>query len=298
MTSRLHIRPEPVAGEPQVLTRVLARRAGWKHLNFEVRRLREGESWSHDTDGSEAVIVLLGGRGSAAVEARGESFLWQGIGERATVFDGLPTTLYLPPGARLELRAESTLELAHAWTRSRRLHAPRLVTPGQCTIEIRGGGNATRQIVGMVPPEFEADRLMALEVLTPGGNSSSYPPHKHDQHVVGHDGRLLEADLEEIYYYRIDSTVGDGGYAVQRVYTDDRRLDEVVVAQDGDVVLVPEGYHPVAAAHGYDCYYLNFLAGSARSLACRDDPAHAWVRSTWSAQDERAAVARLAGARA
>ncbi len=118
-----------------------------------------------------------------------------------------------------------------------------------------------------------------VEVYTPSGNWSSYPPHKHDVH-----NPPGEVDLEELYYYRIDRPEG---YAIQRVYTRDRRLDETLTVRDGDLVLVPEGYHPVVAAHGYNVYYLNVLAGSARSMAASDDPDYGWVRNTWKVKDPR-----------
>jgi 5-deoxy-glucuronate isomerase len=146
-------------------------------------------------------------------------------------------------------------------------------------VEIRGGGNATRQINHIITPAFEAHRLLVVEVYTPGGNWSSYPPHKHDVHDPPR-----EVDLEEIYYYRVSRPEG---YAIQRVYTADRRLDATITVRDGELVLVPEGYHPVVAAHGYDVYYLNALAGSARSMAASDDPDHAWVRSGWKDKDPR-----------
>ena len=131
----------------------------------------------------------------------------------------------------------------------------------------------------MLTPDFPSHRLVVVEVFTPAGNWSSFPPHKHDVH-----NPPGEVDLEEIYYYRMDRPEG---FAVQRVYTQDRRIDETITVRDGELVLVPEGYHPVAAAHGYNVYYLNALAGSAHSLAASDDPDYAWVRSTWSEKDPR-----------
>jgi 5-deoxy-glucuronate isomerase len=121
-------------------------------------------------------------------------------------------------------------------------------------------------------------------VYTPGGNWSSYPPHKHDQHIETGDGTITEADLEEIYFYKFKQP---GGFAFQRIYNDDRSIDQGIVANDYDIVLVPEGYHPVATAYGYDCYYLNFLAGSAQSLAATYDPDFDWTRDTWDKQDPR-----------
>jgi 5-deoxy-glucuronate isomerase len=131
----------------------------------------------------------------------------------------------------------------------------------------------------MIPPGFPAHRLIVVEVFTPAGNWSSFPPHKHDVH-----NPPGEVDLEEIYYYRIERTEG---FAIQKVYTPDRRIDETLTVRDGELVLVPEGYHPVVAAHGYNVYYLNALAGSARSLAASDDPDYAWVRNEWREIDPR-----------
>jgi 5-deoxy-glucuronate isomerase len=125
---------------------------------------------------------------------------------------------------------------------------------------------------------------VCVEVYTPPGNWSSYPPHKHDVHRVDAAGNLLEADLEEIYFYKLDHP---GGYAYQRVYTDTRSIDALMMAQTHDMVLVPEGYHPVVSAHGYTTYYLNFLAGSAQSLANVDDPQYAWIKGTWTHKDLR-----------
>jgi 5-deoxy-glucuronate isomerase len=142
----------------------------------------------------------------------------------------------------------------------------------------------------MIPPGFDCHRLVVVEVYTPSGNWSSYPPHKHDEHRVDENGVLLEADLEEVYFYKIDKPEG---YAYQRVYTSDRRLDELILVQDNQLVLSPEGYHPVVSAHGYTTYYLNMLAGSAQSLANVDDPDYAWVKGTWTEQDPRLPVVNL-----
>ena len=168
--------------------------------------------------------------------------------------------------------------------RRRKAHPAQLITPADIEVEIRGGGNATRQINHILKPEFSADRLLIVEVYTPSGNWSSYPPHKHDVH-----NPPAEVDLEEIYYYRIDRPKG---YAIQKVYTSDRRLDHSLTVRDGELVKIPEGYHPVVAAHGYNVYYLNALAGSARSMAASDDPDHAWVRETWRDKDPRLPLVR------
>ena len=149
-----------------------------------------------------------------------------------------------------------------------------------------------------MPPGFDCHRLIVVEVFTPAGNWSSYPPHKHDEHRVSPSGAVLEADLEEVYFYKFgrlgDLAASTGGYAYQQVYTADGRLNSLVQARHDDVVLVPEGYHPVAAAPGYHCYYLNILAGSAQSLANFDDPALAWVKAAWPPLDPRLPLVNFA----
>jgi 5-deoxy-glucuronate isomerase len=268
-------------GDRGLVNRVTAADAQWSQLNVEVRRLGRGERWLWQTGEHEAIFVMLGGSCSAT-SSRGD---FGSIGRRPNVFGGMPWALYLPRGTEVALVARSDLaEIALAWAPAREDHVPKLVTPDDVRIEIRGGGGNSRQINGIVPPGFDCERLVCVEVYTPGGNWSSYPPHKHDVHRVANGRGLVEADLEEVYVYKMAQKAG---HAVQRVYTDDRSLDAAVVAYDGDVVLVPSGYHPVSAAFGYDCYYLNFLAGSAQSLACTDDPAHAWIKETWGAADPR-----------
>jgi 5-deoxy-glucuronate isomerase len=273
--------------EEQPYVQVTPAAAGWDLLNFAARRLPQGASWEHDTASNELALVILGGM--ATVESsRGD---WRHIGRRPDVFSGMPYTLYLPPDTTFRLTAESELlDVAYGWCAAEEEHAPRLVTPQDVSVEIRGGGNATRQINNMVPPGFDCQRLVVVEVYTPPGNWSSYPPHKHDEHRLDAGGNLLEADLEEIYFYKIDKP---NGYALQRVYTSDGRLDELIMARNDDLVLVPEGYHPVVSAHGYTTYYLNFLAGSAQSLANSDDPQQAWIKETWTEKDPRLPVVSL-----
>jgi 5-deoxy-glucuronate isomerase len=244
---------------------------------MEVRRLDDGGTWAQRTGEFEAALVVLGGR-CAVTSDKGE---WASIGRRPHVFDGMPYALYLPRRTEFAVTAlTERLEVAYCWVATDEAHPARLVTPEDCAIEIRGGHNATRQINSIIPPGFDCHRIVCVEVFTPGGNWSSYPPHKHDTHREDESGTLLEADLEEIYYYKIAKPQG---FAIQRVYTASRSVDAVVVCRDNDIVLVREGYHPVAAAYGYDCYYLNFLAGSAQSLAYADDPDHAWTKETWTA---------------
>jgi 5-deoxy-glucuronate isomerase len=250
--------------------------------------MKRREQWQGSTGGFEYGLVILGG--VCGVESsRGK---WARIGRRPNVFSGMPYALYLPSNTSFTVTALSEeLDLACGWCKSEGDHPPQLVTPESVAIEIRGGGNATRQVNSIFPPGFDCHRLVAVEVYTPPGNWSSYPPHKHDAHRVDPSGQLIEADLEEIYFYKLDKP---NGYAIQRVYTADSRLNETIVAHDGDVVLVPEGYHPVASAHGYTTYYLNFLAGSAQSLANTDDPEHAWIKETWRDKDPRVPVVTMA----
>lgn len=282
--SQLLVHPSGSEGE---FIRVTPQRAGWEHLSFAARRMRHGETWSAETGEFEYGLVVLGGQCSIASSAG----TWEQVGRRPDVFGGMPYALYLPPRVKFTVQAISAkLELACGWCRGAGQHQARLVTPEQVAVEIRGGGNATRQIHSLFPPGFDCHRLVAVEVFTPPGSWSSYPPHKHDVHRENAAGEILEADLEEIYFYKIDKPEG---YAIQRVYTADGKLDEVMIAKDNDLVLVPEGYHPVASAAGYTTYYLNFLAGSAQSLANSDDPAHSWIKETWTVKDPRLPLVTL-----
>ena len=277
----LLIRAQTRDGHFEVVNRITAAAAGWTLLNMEVRRLPGGLTWTGHTYEHEAAIVILGGH-CAVTSDRGA---WPTIGRRRDVFSGMPYALYLPRQTAFTLTAQTdALELAYCWVPTDEDHPVRVVTPEDCPIEVRGGAGATRQINSIIPPGFDCHRLVCVEVYTPGGNWSSYPPHKHDVHREDERGAVVEADLEEIYFYKFDRP---GAFALQRIYTADGTIDAVVVPQDNDIVLVPQGYHPVSAAYGYTCYYLNFLAGSAQSLANTEDPAHHWVRATWTATDPR-----------
>jgi 5-deoxy-glucuronate isomerase len=248
---------------------------GYEYLAFENLKLGANGQHEAETAQRELALVVLGGRCSVE-SSRGE---WMDFGGRAHVFDGMPYTLYLPPHTQFRVSTRAGCDLGLCFAKAEEEHEARLVTPEQVRVEIRGGGNATRQINNMIQPDFPAHRLLVVEVYTPAGNWSSYPPHKHDVH-----NPPQEVDLEEIYYYRVRRPEG---YAIQKVYTADRRIDETLTVRDGELVLIPEGYHPVVAAHGYDVYYLNALAGSARSMAASDDPEYAWVRAEWREKDPR-----------
>ena len=261
-----------VSGETLIAT---PESTGYEYLTLRIRKLSRGEKFQNDTGASELGLVILGGRCSVESVAG----CWPNIGSRAHVFDGLPTALYLPVNTEFTVSADTDCELALCLSRAESIFPARLVTPDDIEVEVRGGANATRQINHILKPEFPAQRLLLVEVYTPSGNWSSYPPHKHDVHNPPD-----EVDLEELYYYKVDRPEG---YAIQRVYTPDGRIDQTLTVRDGELVLVPEGYHPVVAAHGYNVYYLNALAGSARSMAASDDPDYAWVRASWREQDPR-----------
>lgn len=246
--------------------------AGWTYSGLRVADLTGGPL-SFDTGEEEMVVLPLSG--SCTVEAAGETFVLAG---RGSVFDGPSDFAYVPIGTRVTLTGAGRVALPSA--RATRSLPARHVPAARVPVEIRGAGQASRQVNNFCAPGvFECDKLMAVEVLTPGGNWSSYPPHKHDTPNPG------EAVLEEVYYFQV---AGDGpGY--QRVYTSERgHVDTLAEVSSGDVVLVPYGYHgPSMAAPGYDLYYLNVLAGPAeeRSMAFCDDPRHAWIRSSWSSQE-------------
>ena len=190
------------------------------------------------------------------------------------------------------VNAETACEFAVALAPTDQDHQPLLVTPGDIEIEIRGGDHATRQINNIIPPGFPCQRLVVVEVYTPGGNWSSYPPHKHDVHKTNPEGKVMEADLEEIYFYKFNRPEG---FAFQRIYTAPESplqragfpIDAVLLAGNNDVVLVPEGYHPVSSPPGYTTYYLNVLAGSAQSLANSEDPRYTWVKENYQSRDPR-----------
>ena len=276
----------PLQGTNEYM-RVTPETAGWNLLNFAARKLRQGDAWRYETGENELALVVLGG--SCAVSSNWG--VWQRIGRRLDVFSGMPYCLYLPRLTEFTVEAlTEEVDFAYGWCQTDEDHPPRLVTPRDVGIEIRGGGNATRQINSMIPPGFDCQRLIVVEVYTPPGNWSSYPPHKHDVHRVDEHGSIQEADLEEVYFYKISPSEG---YAFQRVYSGDGRLDELVMAGNNDLVKIPEGYHPVVSAHGYTTYYLNMLAGSAQSLANIDDPQYAWIKSTWTEKDPRVPIVTL-----
>ena len=281
------VRPSPDPHDPDCIVSVTPQRAGWIYLSFQARRLAVGRHWSFQSDENELALVALSGV-FGVQSNRGE---WRHIGGRQHVFAGAAHALYLPRRTAFTVSAETDCAYVVTWTPTDQDHAPWRIQPSDVPISVRGGDNVSRQINDLLPPGSPVHRLVLVEVYTPSGNWSSYPPHKHDVHNEV-DGKLSEADLEEIYFYQFDQPAG---YAYQRVYTDERSplhqagkpIDALVRAEHNHAVLVPEGYHPVVVAPGYTGYYLNVLAGSAQSLANRDDPRYSWVKHSYQQRDNR-----------
>ena len=288
LASRLLYRSSPLAphrtGTAIEITRA---RAGWRFVHFAVRQVAPGKTFASDTARDECCLVLLSGHCRVQFDGRTET-----LGPRRSVFAAYPHAIYLPPRTKFCIEAEQLTELADGRAPSRKKGlSARVIRPEECGFEIRGGGNATRQIVDIMPPAFPADRLMICEVYTPAGNWSSYPPHKHDVDNPPH-----EVKLEEIYYYRFQPAdwsrrnsegAQADAYGIQRLY--DRRADRAETVRHGDVMLIRSGYHPFVTAYGYNAYYLNVLAGSRRSMAASDDPRYAAFRS-WPAPDARVPI--------
>ena len=240
--------------------------AGWTYVGFDLYRLRPGRSAEADTHEREVCLVLISGK--ARIEAGGENF--GTLGERMSPFAGTPYSVYAPAGSSWRALAETEVTLAVCSAPGKKLSRPaRLLAPTDLGQEVRGKGTNTRYVTNILPETAAADSLLVVEVITPGGHTSSYPPHKHDVDNLPHE--LL---LEETYYHRLNPKQG---FAFQRVYTDDRSLDETMAVEDGDVTLVPKGYHPCAATHGYDLYYLNVMAGPTRSWRFHNAAEHAWL---------------------
>ncbi|WFS01800.1 5-deoxy-glucuronate isomerase [Rhizobium tumorigenes] len=261
--SHLHVSPSGTTGKVHHVT---PETAGWTYVGFDLYRLKTGESAAGDTGEREVCLVWVSGKGRA--KAGGVDFGL--LGERMNPFDGAPHALYVPAGSSWSVTAETDLELAVCSAPGGGDHPARALPPGTHPALTRGQGANVRYVNNIMPEDDgAAHSLLVVEVITPGGHTSSYPPHKHDQ-----DDLPNESFLEETYYHRLNPPQG---FAFQRVYTDDRSLDEVMAVEDGDVTMVPKGYHPCAACHGYDLYYLNVMAGPKRVWKFHNAPEHAWL---------------------
>ena len=238
--------------------------AGWTYLSFRTVRRQPNEDLTGQTGDDETALIWLGG--SAEVDGFGQ------VGEREDVFSGKPSALLLPPGAGYRLRARTPLHLAIVSAPATATVPARLIRPDEVRVEIRGQGVTERRIHWILSERDPAARLLLVEVLTPAGHWSTYPPHKHDEDKAG-----VERALEELYYYRFNP---EQGFAFQGIYTKGRGKEQLNVsirARNDDLVLVPRGYHVVSAAPGYDCYYLNAMAGAVRVWLFTTDPDHEWL---------------------
>jgi 5-deoxy-glucuronate isomerase len=280
---------DPVLLTPEV--------AGWTYTGLRVLTVPAGIARTVETGVFEAFVLPLAGGCTVTVD--GERFDLTG---RMSVFARVTDFAYVPRDARMTLSSVDGCEVALPMARCERRLPPVYGPAGDVPVEVRGAGSATRQVTNCGVPGVwpRADKRLACELITPDGNWSSYPPHKHDE--------VTECEVvnEEIYYFRIAGrdgvTPSREGFGLHRTYTASGELDEDVAVRDGDVFLVPRGYHgPCVAAPGYPMYYLNVLAGpgAQRSMAFCDDPAHAWIRDTWAGQrpDPRCPVTSASGRR-
>jgi 5-deoxy-glucuronate isomerase len=275
----LHLRAGALADgtDPVLLT---PEQAGWARSGLRVLRLADGEERTITTGDDEAVVLPLTITG-LEVDVDGAPFAVAG---RGSVFERVTDYVYVGRESTVTLRADRGGEVAVATARCGRRLPARYGPAEDVPIEIRGAGACTRQVNNFLSPDTwpDADRLMAVELLTPGGNWSSYPPHRHDASPE------CPVNNEEIYYFRVAPHGATPGFGVHRLYTDDGEIDETVEVRDGDLFLIPRGYHgPCIAAPGHTLYYLNVLAGpdGERSMAFCDDPAHHWVRDSWEGMD-------------
>jgi 5-deoxy-glucuronate isomerase len=253
--------------EGRDVVEVTPRSARWRYVGFSAHRLAKGEAMPVERAGSEACIVVLAG--SASVRAA-DGTTWSDLGSRASVFDdAAPCALYMPDARGLRISAAEASEVAIATAPGPATAPARVIGPARMKRFSRGRGLNERFVCDILPEAEPAAHLLVVEVRTPSGHSSSYPPHKHDT-----DALPQESALEETYYHRLSPAQG---FAFQRVYTDDRSLDESLAVEDHDVVLVPRGYHPVVVPYGYESYYLNVMAGPRREWHFRNDPAHEWM---------------------
>lgn len=243
--------------------------AGWRYVGFDAYQLKKGQTLTLESGSKELCLVLVAGL--ASVKTRHAEF--PNIGKRMSPFERTPPySVYVPHNEQVEVVAESDLELAVCSAPATEGKLPaRLIAPQDVGVEQRGKGNNKRLVHNILPDDKPADSLLVVEVYTDEGNTSSYPSHKHDQ-----EDSPDETYLEETYYYRFNP---DRGFAMQRVYTDDRSLDICMAPYNHDVVTVPRGYHPMSTVAGYDNYYLNVMAGPVRLWKFTWEKDHAWVNS-------------------
>lgn len=241
--------------------------AGWKYVGFEAYQLQPGMPLTQETGGNEVCLVFLSG--TASVQTNDAQF--DDVGERQSVFDENINAhaVYVPANSQFSIFPKTVLEVAVCKAPATGKLSSRHIKPSDVNKTTRGKGTNERFIRDILPDTAEAESLLVVEVITPGGHWSSYPSHKHDR-----DALPEESFLEETYFHKFEKPQGFG---FQRVYTDDGSLDEAMTIRDNDVVMVPRGYHPVAAAHGYNLYYLNVMAGPTRQWVFQTAPEHQWL---------------------
>lgn len=265
--SKLLVKPDKPNHEGCVIN-ITPDSAGWDYVGFSVHELKPGQHFSYQQPARESCLVILSG--AVSVEA-GDDFFEEILSRESVFASASPAALYCPASTAVKVIADKQALVA-VCSAPGSVDSPlpvRLIKPESIELEIRGSGTNERHVRAILPESAKADSLLVFEVITPGGHWSSYPPHKHDT-----DALPDESALEETYYHLLNPKQG---FAFQRVYTDDRSLDETMAVEHGDCVLVPEGYHPVGAPHGYDSYYLNVMAGAKRTWVFHNDPDHEWV---------------------
>jgi len=260
--TKLRVRPRGEAGRVIHLT---PESAGWTYVGFDLWKLAKGETTGGSDAKRETCLVFVSGKGRVSVADKDLGL----IGERMSPFEGKPWSIYVPAGKDWQVEAETPVELGVCTAPATGKLEPRIIMPDMLGQETRGKDTNMRYVTNILPETEPAESLLVVEVITPGGHTSSYPPHKHDEDNLPH-----ESLLEETYYHRFNPPQG---FAFQRIYTDDRSLDEAIAVEDGDVTLVPKGYHPCAATHGYDLYYLNVMAGPKRTWKIHNAPEHEWL---------------------
>ncbi len=250
-----------------VIQNITPENAGWTYVGFQVVELKAGEQYTAPAiaNREQCFTVLIG-----TVDFECDEQTFADCGERQSVFeDKSPYALYVPPKKVVTITARTDCEIGISNSPAEGKYPVRLIKPEDMVRSVRGKGANTRYICDILPEtDKQAESLLVVEVITPSGNSSSYPSHRHDE---SSDEQTF---LEETYYHRIDPAQG---FAFQRVYTDDRSLDETMAIENKDVVMVPRGYHPCATIYGYDLYYLNTMAGPERRWQFFNDPQHEWL---------------------
>jgi 5-deoxy-glucuronate isomerase len=256
---------KPKKDSPQIVS-VTPASAGWQYISFSAYQLTAGQSLTFSDDANELCVVTLSG----VVSAQTDDHQWKEIGQRMSVFEDVaPFAVYIPPRTKLAVIAKTDAELGVAGAPAKGELPARLIEPAAMRRSARGKSANTRYVCDILPQDEPAESVLVVEVKTPSGHSSSYPPHKHDV-----DNVPQESQLEETYYHRINPLQG---FVFQRVYSDSRDIDESMAVEDRNVVLVPRGYHPVVVPHGYDSYYFNVMAGPKRVWHFHNDPAHEWI---------------------